>query len=144
MKTAIVYATMTKHSGKIAEAIGNKLGISPQNVAVGGNTGDADTLIIIGGIYAGKYKSELLEFVKNIDNAKVKRAAIVETSCTGEQRGIPSALTEVLRDKDIEVLGELKSQGSFLFVGKGHPNEADLAEAVDWAEDIIKQQESSR
>lgn len=130
-KPSIVYATKTGHSKKIAEAIGKALNIQAVNVLARPVLGDMDLLFIVGGIYGGESLPELLEFVKSLDVNRIKRAALV-TSCASKKQGQDS-IRKLLQGKGIEVLGEMICQGSFLFIGFGHPNKKDIQEAVDFA-----------
>lgn len=138
MNTAILYATMTGNSLKIAEAIGERFEITPQNVMGSSTLHITDTLIIVGGIYGGKSKKELKNFIKSLDLKKVTRVAVVTTSGAGKKRTASSEIVELLKSKGITVLGELNIRGSAFIFPTGHPNEADLKEAADWAEIIIK------
>lgn len=138
MNTSIIYATMMGNSRKIAEAIGTRLGVKPQNVMESPAPSVTDTLIIVGGIYGGKSKKELKNFIKSLDSVKVTRAAVVTTSGAGKKRTAPSEVVELLKSKSITVLGELNVRGRAFIFPTGHPNEADLKEAAEWAENTIK------
>lgn len=65
MKAGIIYATKTKHSKKLADAIGAALNIKPENIASQPQFADMDQLIIVAGIYGGESMPELIEYVKN-------------------------------------------------------------------------------
>ena len=93
---------------------------------------------IVGGIYGGKRKKELKNFIKSLELKKVTRVAVVTTSGAGKKRTASSEIVELLKSKGITVLGELNIRGSAFIFPTGHPNEADLKEAADWAEIIIK------
>lgn len=138
MNTAIIYATMMGTSRKIAEAIGVRLGTTPQSVIENPASSVTDTLVIVGGIYGGKSKKELINFVKSLDSAKVTRAAVVTTSGAGLKRTAPAEVVKLLKSKSITVLGELNIRGKAFIFPTGHPNEADLKEAVEWVENTIK------
>ena len=138
MNASIIYATMMGDSRKIAEAIGARLGTAPQNVIENPAPSAADTLVIVGGIYGGKSKKELMNFVKSLDSAKVTRAAVVTTSGAGQKRTAPAEVVELLKNKNITVLGEHNVRGRAFIFPTGHPNEADLKEAAKWVANIIK------
>lgn len=138
MDTSVLYATMMGGSRRIANAIGERLGVTPQDVKENPEMNVSDTIIIVGGIYGGKSKKELMNFVKFIDSSKVKRAAIVTTSGAGQKRTEPAEVVELLKSKNITVLGELNIRGKAFIFPTGHPNEAELNETADWVEDIIK------
>jgi flavodoxin len=129
---------MTGNSRKIAEAIGTQLGVTPQNVAENPAPAVTDTLVIVGGIYGGKSRKELTNFINSLDPAKATRAAVVTTSGAGRKRTAPAEVVGLLKNKGITVLGELNVRGKAFIFPTGHPNEADLKEAAEWVEYIIK------
>lgn len=143
MNTSIFYATKTGNSRKIAEAIGERLEVRPQNIMESPSPNVTNTLVIVGGIYFGKSKKELRNFVKSLDPAKVKRVAVVTTSGAGQKRTAPAEVVELLKSKSITVLGELNIRGKAFIFPTGHPNKADLKEAAQWSENIIKVLKSS-
>ena len=130
-KIGIVYATMTKHSQKLATAIGQALNVKAENVKKSPVLGDIDLLFIVGGLYGGESMPELLGFVKGLDGGSVKSAALV-TSCASKKQG-QNSVRALLESKGITVVGESICQGSFLFMGFGHPNQTEVEEAVRFA-----------
>lgn len=133
-KIGIVYATMTKHSAKLATAIGRALRVSAQNVKDNPAQEDVDLLFIIGGLYSGESRPELLAYVRGLDSRAVRRAALV-TSCVTKKHG-QDCVRAILKEKGIEVAGEFLCQGNFLWMGLGHPNKADMEEAARFASRI--------
>jgi flavodoxin len=132
----IIYATKTRHSKKIAEAIGKALDIIPYNIASRPVIKETDFLFIVGGIYGGSSLPELLEFVQNIEGNKVRKAVLI-TSCTAKKQGQDS-VRSILEGKGIPVIDEILCQGSFLFMKMGHPNKTDITEAVNFAVSITQ------
>jgi len=127
----IVFATRTGHSKKLAEAIGRALNIRAENVKEKPALKDVDLLFIVGGIYGGASMPELLSFVDQLSPESVRGAALI-TSCASKkqrQKGVRS----LLEKKGIPVEDEMVFRGSFLFLGMGHPNDKDLAEAERFA-----------
>ena len=129
-RRSIVYATKTRHSKKIAEAVGKALNVQAQNVS-DNPAQEADLLFIVGGIYGGESLPELLAFVKNLEKEKIKRAALI-TSCASKKQGQDS-VRKILQDKGIPVVDEFICYGSFLFLKMGRPNKDDIQEAVNFA-----------
>lgn len=127
----IVYATKTRHSGKLARAIGNALNIQADNISDNPVLGETDMLFIVGGIYGGESLPELLAFAKNLDSGKIKSAALI-TSCVSLKQG-QASLRKLLEDKGIPVVEEYICQGSFLLLKMGHPNKSDIRKTVDFA-----------
>ena len=130
-KIGVVYATKTKHSKKLAEAIGEALKVKAENVLSNPVLNDLDMLFIIGGLYGGESLPELLKFVKDLDRSKTKCAALV-TSTVSDKKGQDS-IRKLLEDKGIKVVDETRCYGSFLVMKIGHPNKADISHAVDFA-----------
>jgi flavodoxin len=127
----IVYATMTKHSRKLATAIGRALHAEAENVKENPSLKEAGLLFIVGGIYGGESLPELVNFLNGLDGRSIKRAALV-TSCASKKQG-QNSVRALLEAKGIEVAGELICKGSFLFMGLGHPNKSEVEEAVRFA-----------
>lgn len=132
----IVYATKTKHSKKFAEAIGEALKIKAENVKSNPVLGDLDILYVVGGIYGGESLPELLEYIKNLDNAKIKSVALI-TSSVSDKKGQES-VRKLLEDKGIKIVDEMRCFGSFLIMKIGRPNKADISRAVDFALQLSK------
>lgn len=126
----IVFATRTGHSQKLAEAIGRALNIRAENVASKPEVKGVDLLFIVGGIYGGNSAPALLSFVDQLDGS-VASAALITSCASKKQR--QENVRKRLGQKGIPVEDEMICRGSFLFVGIGHPNDKDLAEAERFA-----------
>ena len=133
-KVAVLYATKTQHSKKLAEAVGSALGVKAQNITENPNLLDIELLFIVGGIYGGVSLPELLTFVSGMEAPALKRAALVTSCASGKQR--QAALRKILEDKGIQVVDEFVCKGAILFVSLPHPNTKDLKNAVDFALEI--------
>ncbi len=134
--SAIVYATKTKHSQKLAEAIGQRLQIAALNIKQNPALGDLDLLFIVGGIYASKSMPELLEYVDRLDRRRIRKVALI-TSCASNRQKQDS-VRSILNNKGIDVVDEFVCQGNFLLLGKGHPNMEDIENAVNFAVKVSK------
>ncbi len=130
-KSRIVYATKTRHSKKLAQAIGNALNVPAENVSENLLSGEADLLFLVGGIYGGESLPELLAFVKSLDREKIKGVVLI-TSCVSKRQG-QDTVRKILQDNDIYLADEFICQGSFLLFKIGHPNKADIQEVVAYA-----------
>jgi len=135
MKTAVIYATKTKHSKKLAEAIGLFLNIKVQNITENPALDDVDLLFIVGGIYGGASMPALLTYIKTIEAPVPKYAALVTSCASGSQRQI--TVRNILEEKGIKVLDEFVCKGRILFVSPTHPNAKDLQEATDFAQKTV-------
>jgi hypothetical protein len=127
---------MTRHSKKLAEAIAQTLNVRAENIKKNPILQDVDLLFVVGGIYGGESKPELVEFVKRLDSSEIKRAVLVTSSATKKQG--QKTIRALLVDKGIEVLGETICQGSFLFMSFGHPNQVDVDEVVRYANKVAE------
>lgn len=130
-KTAVLYATKTQHSKKLAEAIGSALGVKANNITEQPDLRDVELLFIVGGIYGGVSLPELLTFVSGMEAPALKRAALVTNCASGKQR--QAALRKILEEKGVQVIDEFVCKGAILFVSLPHPNAKDLKNAVDFA-----------
>ena len=131
MKVRVLYATKTRHSKKLANAIGKALGVPAENVTDRPTLSDVDLLFIVGGIYSGESLPELTDYVRTLESAAVRRVALVTSCMTKKHR--QESVRKILHEKGIAVADELVCQGSFLFMGFGHPNAAELSEAARFA-----------
>ena len=130
-KTSVIYATKTKHSQKIAEAVAAALGITAQNVQGKPSLSDTELLFIVGGIYGGESMPEMLQYVSGLTSQQVEKAALI-TSCASGKQGQKSVRSQ-LEKNGIPVIDEFLCYGSILFVHAGHPSKADLDNAVQFA-----------
>jgi flavodoxin len=134
-KIAVIYATKTKHSKKLAEAIGSVLKVKAEDITENPPLQDTDLLFIVSGIYGGTSLPELLKYIMEMEAPALKHAVLVTSCASGKQR--QDAVRRILEEKKIEVIGEFVCKGAFLFVSINHPNAMDLKEATDFALKIV-------
>ncbi|PKM38719.1 MAG: hypothetical protein CVV04_14075 [Firmicutes bacterium HGW-Firmicutes-9] len=134
-KTGIVYATKTKHSEKLAKAIGSALDVKPQNIDSRPRFTGVDLLFIVGGIYGGESNEKLVEYVKSIDPAATKAVALVTNCASGRQKQL--SVRRILEGNGVQVVDEFVCKGAILFVALRHPDKKDLANAVDFTKTVI-------
>jgi flavodoxin len=133
-KVAIIYATKTKHSKKLADEIGTALNVDAQNITVNPDLNDIDFIFIVSGIYGGASMPELVDFLKGMNAPLLKHAAIVTSCASGKQLQV--ATRQILEEKGIKVIDEFVCKGTFLFVSRNHPNSEDLKAAADFARKV--------
>lgn len=132
MKAAVIYATKTGHSKKIADSIAGGIKVPALDIASRPKLDDVDLLFIVGGIYGGKSIPELLEYLRGLDGSTVREAVLV-TSCVSKTAK-QEEVRKLLAEKNIRVSEEeFTCQGSFLFFGRKHPDPADLENSVKFA-----------
>lgn len=130
-KMAVIYATKTKHSKKLAEEISSALKVKAKNIMENPDLHDIDLLFIISGIYGGASMPELLNYIKEMDAPALKHIALVTSCASGKQR--QDAVRRIFEEKRIEVIDEFVCKGAFLFVSMNHPNSKDFKDATDFA-----------
>lgn len=136
LKSAIVYATKTGHSKKLAEAIAKELHITAQNIKSTPKIDGTEILFIVGGIYGGQSLPELLSYLESLNKDVVKKVALV-TSCTSKTTK-QNAVRELLSKKGIQVIeDEYVCRGNFLILGLGHPNKYEIEGAVSYARKLV-------
>lgn len=132
---AVIYATRTKHSKKITEAIGSLLNVDAKNIAEKPALNDVDLLFVVGGIYGGVSNPELLGYIKKLEEPLPKSAALVTSCASGRQKQI--AVRSILEENGIRVIDEFVCRGSILFISAFHPNANDLKGATHFAYKIV-------
>lgn len=131
MKTAVIYATLTGHSKKIAKAVADELGIKSLDIKIAPVIKDIDILIIIGGIYRGKSLNNMVAYINTLDDNAAKKAILITTCGSKDVNQIQ--IREILNNKNINVMQEeYICKGSFLFFGLGHPNKKEIQKAVEF------------
>jgi flavodoxin len=136
MKTAIIFASKTGHSKKIADAIAKEIATPALDAAQKPIIEDIDLLFIIGGIYGGQSTPELLEYVHNLESSKIKNAVLI-TSCVSKSAK-QEEVRRILKEKNINVMEEeFICQGNFLFIGLKHPNKNDIENAVSFCKSQV-------
>ncbi len=133
MNIAVIYATMTGHSKKLAECAADALGVKAVNIKTQPDLKDIDLLFIAGGVYASKSHGKLIKYAQGIKGGNVKNAAIITSCASGDSK--QTNLREILKANGVNVTEEeYICKGSFLyFAAKGHPDPADIKGAADFA-----------
>lgn len=134
---SIVYATKTQHSRKLAEAIGEELGVEAINITEHPQPKETDLLFIVGGIYGGKCNPELLSYAEKLDTFIAGKVVLVTSSVSISHRS-QRDLRILLVNKGIDVIDEITCTGGLLFVKSSHPNKKDIQVIAEAAKDISK------
>ena len=135
MKIAVIYATKTKHSKKLAEAVGSFLNVEAQNIYGNPALNDIGLLFIAGGIYGGASLPELLDYLKKLNPPLPGCAALITSCASGRQR--QTAVRCILEGKGIKVIDEFVCKGSIMFVSMNHPDAGDLKDSAEFAQKIM-------
>lgn len=137
MNVAVVYKSVTGHSKKIAKAVAAEFSVTAQDIKSRPELKDIDLLFFAGGIYGGKSLNQTTDFIKSLNPGLVKRAALITSSAS--QKNGQDEVRKILTDNKIEVAGEFSCRGGFLFIGIGHPNKKEIAEAVEFCKNLTKE-----
>lgn len=137
MKNAVIYYTKLGHSKKIAQAIAQELNVKAQDIRNNPKLTDIDLLFIVSGIYGGKSDPELLAYLRTSDPQQIKQVALLTSS--GGKTTPAADVRAVLTALGLSVASEeFTCQGAIFFFGLGHPNKADLQNAVAFAKQILQ------
>ncbi len=135
MKNAVIYYSKLGHSKKIAQAIANELGVKAQDIRENPEIKDMDQLYIVSGIYGGVSAPQLLEFLKTLDGQKIKRAYLLTSA--GGKTTRAAKVRSVLTELGIPVAEEeFTCQGAIFLFGMGHPNKADIQNAIHFVQSV--------
>jgi flavodoxin len=138
MKAIIIYAS-THHGNtkKVVDAITKEFEVETVDAITvkDKDLSDYDLIGFASGIYAARLHPTIVEFAKN-NLPQNKKIFYIMTSAM--DKDFSKSMTDVLKDKNPEVVGAFSCHGyntfgPFKLVGgtsKGHPDEADLANAV--------------
>lgn len=137
MRVAVLYATLTGHSRKIAIAIAKELKVRLYDAATVPNIQRYDLVFIVSGIYDGKSSPELIHYAKSFSPEQAHKVVFITSSMT---------LSEPLDVKEILIRNEMNVQsrcftckGRYKNTGITHPNRADINSAVSFAKSFVKQ-----
>ena len=133
MKNAVIYYTKLGHSKKIAQAIAEELDVRAQDIRNSPQLDDIDRLYIVSGIYGGLSAPELLDYLKTVDPNQIKKAFLLTSS--GGKTTPATNVRALLMERGIPVAEEeFTCQGAIFLFGMGHPNKADIQNAIQFVQ----------
>ena len=133
MNNAVIYYTKLGHSKKIAQAIAEELDVRAQDIRNSPQLDDIDRLYIVSGIYGGLSAPELLDYLKTVDPNQIKKA-FLRTSSGGKTTPATN-VRALLMERGIPVAEEeFTCQGAIFLFGMGHPNKADIQNAIQFVQ----------
>lgn len=136
MKYAIRYYSRFGNSEKMANVIGEVLGVQPASVETP-LTEEVDILFVGAGLFLARVNGRLKEFARTLDPKKVKKV-VCFGSCALSDSPVPQIR------KVFEELGFQVAEESFTCRGEmgpwhaGHPNAQDLEDLKDFTQQILK------
>ncbi|HAF48259.1 MAG TPA: hypothetical protein DCL08_03335 [Anaerolineaceae bacterium] len=135
MNISVIYYSKLGHSKKIAQAIADELGVKAQDIRDNPEIKDIESLYVVSGIYGGKSAPDMLEFLKTLDGQQIKQAYLLTSS--GGKTTRAAELRAVLTKLGIPVAEEeFTCQGAIFLFGMGHPNKADIQNAIQFVQSV--------
>ena len=133
MNNAVIYYTKLGHSKKIAQAIAEELDVRAQDIRNSPQLDDIDRLYIVSGIYGGLSAPQLLDYLKTLDPIQIKKVFLLTSS--GGKTTPATNVRALLMERGIPVAEEeFTCQGAIFLFGMGHPNKADIQNAIQFVQ----------
>ena len=134
MKVAIRYYTKTGNTKKLAEALSQAINAEALTVDTP-LTEDVDILFLGSAVYGAGVDTRIKEFIENID---VKVGKIVNFSSAALIESTYKQVKKIAENNNLVMADEeFHCRGSFKFVHRGHPNDEDLNNLVEFAKEIV-------
>jgi len=140
MKTMVMYYSRGGNTKVIADAITKELGILQSEQVPPSYPLENVSLLFLGtGEYGGKPDPKMIEFIRTLNNNRVKNVAVYGTSGSGTVNGkAVTAVKALLKEKGINVIDEtFCCKGKFfLFFNRRKPDSDDILKAKEFARKI--------
>jgi flavodoxin len=137
MNSGVVYFSRTGNTKKLAEAIAGAAGCTAADISAFDASRTYDILFFGSAVYGGKLDPGFSQFIRGLDAAKVKRAALFTSYAFGESAS--GMIKALLKEKGIDIDETIySSRGKFLFFNRKRPDEADIEGAKKFAEMELK------
>ena len=134
MKIAIRYYTKTGNTKKLAEALSEAVGVEALTVDTP-LTEDIDILFLGSAVYAAGVDSKIKEFIESIN---VNVGKIVNFSSAALIESTYKQVKKIAEDNGLTMAEEeFHCIGAFKFVHRGHPNDEDVNNLVEFAKKIV-------
>lgn len=135
MKAAVRYYSRSGNTERLARAIAEAVGVTPQTTDVPLEE-DVDVLFLGSSLYGGDVDDHVKEFVRN-PGAKVGAVASFSTAALASSAHKP--VKRLLDSCGMALCPqEFHCPGSFAFLHRGRPNDSDCAAAADFARSVTK------
>jgi flavodoxin len=137
MRSRVFFASKTRNTRRIAEAIAAALGCRAEEVGKEEGQVTADLLFLGAAVYATHNHGippEMVDFIARLEPSRLGRVALF---CTGFQPAALAHMRSRLRQRGLQAEeGGFFCKGSFLLFNLGHPSEEDLGRAAAYARRI--------
>jgi flavodoxin len=133
MKSEITYYSRSGNTKKVADAIAQALGKASKVVTPDLLLEDVEILFLGAGAYTNKVEKQVTEFIKTLNNHKVRNVALFGTY--GWHKNFLDCMRDLLKEQGINVVDETFScKGRlFFFIYRRHPDDQDLRKAQEFA-----------
>lgn len=137
MKLKVMYCSSSGNTKKVGDAIASAVGQIAEHIPPAYPLENVDLLFLGGGVYAGKIKKEMEEFIETLDPSRAKKVALYSTS--GGQDTAIVKMRELLAKRGIEVMDEsfLCRGKFFVFFNRKRPNDEDIKKAQEFANKMV-------
>ncbi len=140
MKTMVMYYSRNGNTKVIADAITKELGILQSEQIPPSYPLENVSLLFLGtGEYAGKPDPKMIEFIRTLNNNRVKNVVVYGTSGSGTINGkAVTTVKNLLKEKGINVIDEtFCCKGKFfLFFNRKKPDSDDILKAKEFARKV--------
>jgi flavodoxin len=145
LKVAVIYASKSGNTKKIADAIAQQIGTHAHNIGINTQSPSVEgaNLVFIGtGIHAGTPNSDIEKYLTNLNLKEPKQFALFVTwggaGKTNQQ--VKTKLQTILEIKGHKVLRDyFICYGGWKLLRRGRPNSDDIKAASEWAKKILSQ-----
>lgn len=129
-KVHILYADRSKHSEKVARAIGDELKIPVHNIDEKPDLTEVDLVFFVAGFFDGNSDPELLQYIKGQKDKFIKKASLI--TIYGNTDAEQVQVKQLLKQKNVEIVGEIVCLCQMLFLNLFHPNKSDIERCLQF------------
>lgn len=137
MKYAVVYKSK-RNNKKLAKAIGDAIGVTPQELAAFDTNQEVDVLFFGASIYGGGVSPDVITSIEKFKPEKIKKVILFSASGFGTNQY--QTLIDKFESQGIAVEEEVYSclGRAFFFKNYNHPNEEEVNGAATFARKYVK------
>lgn len=130
MNVRILFASRSKYSEKVARAIGEALKIPVYHIEENPDLTEVDLVFFVAGMFDGNSDPDLLQYIKKQKDKFIKKAAFISTIANTDDRQVQAA--QLLKQKNVELVGENVCLSQMLFLNLFHPNKNDIERSLQF------------
>lgn len=136
MKYAVIYKSK-RNNKKLAKAIGEAIGVTPQELASFDTDQEIDVLFFGAGIYMGGVTPDILSYVEKFKPDKIKKVVLFSSSGHGINQY--QTLIDKFKSLGITVEEEVYTclGRAFFFKNRNNPNPEEVSSAASFAKKFV-------